>query len=274
MSYFDACEYIGRLLNIPEDFVKLDIASLQFHNTLTAGHNYFLSSGISHKTLDKCGDILTLAETSESQYIAFLHPNHADSGMIDAAHLLFPKTSDDTKNTWAWFNKPRHLWGLYKAIVGDRSLLVITEGEKDALAVMEAGFNAVSVPSGASNMKWLDADIEFLKLFDDVCIMFDNDQAGLTASRRLMFEMVNLGVTPSVVNWHYAHGLKDAADVLKYSGSSQLEILINKRVQVSLDFSQLILDGKPDHAIIKIDDRQYTVKYLRLLLTEGDTNGF
>jgi len=57
--------------------------------------------------------------------------------------------------------------------------LVIVEGEMDALAVIESGYqNVVSVPFGADNLKWIQECWEFLDEFEQVKIWADNDKAG------------------------------------------------------------------------------------------------
>lgn len=68
--------------------------------------------------------------------------------------------------------------------------LIITEGEMDALAIYEAGVsNVVSVPSGCSDMNWVDTCWEWLDQFNQIILFGDNDEAGLemvsTLSKRL-----------------------------------------------------------------------------------------
>ena len=68
----------------------------------------------------------------------------------------------------------QHLWG-----PGRR--LVITEGELDAIsyASVAPGWPVVSVPSGAASaVSAIRRNIEFVNSFDEVVIMFDNDEDG------------------------------------------------------------------------------------------------
>lgn len=60
----------------------------------------------------------------------------------------------------------------------DREYLLIVEGEFDAMAWKEYKYNAVSVPSGASDMSWIENDWDFLNTFKQIFICFDNDVAG------------------------------------------------------------------------------------------------
>lgn len=57
--------------------------------------------------------------------------------------------------------------------------LVITEGEIDALSVMEAGeLNVVSVPYGSQDHKWIEFNWEWLENFDKIIIWSDDDSPG------------------------------------------------------------------------------------------------
>lgn len=57
--------------------------------------------------------------------------------------------------------------------------LVICEGEIDQLSFEEQGFyNAVSVPSGAGSLGWIDTEFSELEKFKEIIICFDMDKAG------------------------------------------------------------------------------------------------
>jgi twinkle protein len=65
-------------------------------------------------------------------------------------------------------------------------MITITEGEVDAMSVSKVQGNkwpVVSVPSGAkSAKKYIKKNLEYLESFEKVVLMFDNDEAGNTAS--------------------------------------------------------------------------------------------
>ena len=71
--------------------------------------------------------------------------------------------------------------------------LVITEGEFDCLAVIEAGYkNAVSIPSGVnSTNKWIETNWTFLEQFEEIILWFDNDEAGLKGVREASSRLTN-----------------------------------------------------------------------------------
>ena len=58
--------------------------------------------------------------------------------------------------------------------------LVITEGQMDAIAIIEAGYdNVVSIPGGASDLSFLEVTYDFLKQFEHIIIWPDQDDAGM-----------------------------------------------------------------------------------------------
>lgn len=71
--------------------------------------------------------------------------------------------------------------------------LLITEGEFDCLAAIEAGYkNAVSIPSGVnSTNKWIETNWTFLEQFEEIVLWFDNDEAGLKGVREASSRLTN-----------------------------------------------------------------------------------
>jgi twinkle protein len=64
--------------------------------------------------------------------------------------------------------------------------LVITEGQWDALSYAEVGMAAVSVPSGVSNLKWMDTDWEYLQGFHTIYISADMDDKGQDMATKII----------------------------------------------------------------------------------------
>lgn len=77
----------------------------------------------------------------------------------------------------------QHLWGQ-----GGKKL-VITEGEIDCLSVSQLQSNkypVVSIPTGAvSAISALKTNLEWVSTFDEIIIMFDNDEAGIAATQEV-----------------------------------------------------------------------------------------
>jgi twinkle protein len=57
-------------------------------------------------------------------------------------------------------------------------MVILTEGEIDALSYYEYGLKAVSVPWGAGNLQWIENEWNYLQQFQKIYISFDNDEAG------------------------------------------------------------------------------------------------
>jgi twinkle protein len=64
--------------------------------------------------------------------------------------------------------------------------VILTEGEIDCLSVSKVQNNrypVVSVPSGATSAKkYIKQELEWLSKFENIVLMFDNDEAGTKAS--------------------------------------------------------------------------------------------
>lgn len=125
------------------------------------------------------------------------------------------------------------LYRLDRISSSTENLLVITEGEIDALSFLESGFEATSVPDGAPSpgTKNFQTKFDFLKgaekvfsLFKKIVIAGDKDEAGLgmikELGRRIGFEKC------FVVE--YPDGCKDANDVLVKHGSGALQDVVAK----------------------------------------------
>lgn len=108
---------------------------------------------------------------------------------------------------------------------GRGQLLVITEGEIDAMSVAQSfsGVDVVSVPNGAeSAARYVEQNLEFVEGYAEVVLMFDNDKPG-----RQAIESVAGLLTPGkakVVG--YPEDMKDANDFLKAGRGSELRNLI------------------------------------------------
>ena len=66
----------------------------------------------------------------------------------------------------------------WQAIPDDARQVVVCEGEIDALSWYQFGYPALSVPSGAQSLTWIDAEYENLERFDRIFLSMDMDEAG------------------------------------------------------------------------------------------------
>ena len=91
--------------------------------------------------------------------------------------------------------------------------VVITEGELDAASCYQAmpGWQMVSLPSGAASAKKsIQKALEWLQGYDEVCLFFDNDDAGYKATQEAASVLPPGKVTIANLN----HDYKDASDAL------------------------------------------------------------
>ena len=136
-------------------------------------------------------------------------PYYNRSGQLVAQHLRFPDKD------FKWLGNPKgvQLFGqpLWRDTGG--KMLVITEGEIDAMSVSQAQDNrypVVSIPSGAKGAaKAIKDNLEFVESYDRVVFAFDNDEAGRQAAQECA-----LLLSPGKARI-CTFPLKDASDMLQ-----------------------------------------------------------
>lgn len=135
--------------------------------------------------------------------------------------------------------------------------IVITEGEIDALSVMQAGYlRAVSLPDGwtadGTKRDSLLAEAERLKKSSHVIVAGDNDEAGASLPKTV--SNVLLGHDVRSVTW--PDGCKDANDVLVKFGEGELARCLTeaKRVDPAGGFITGISDMPmlPDRRVLRV----------------------
>ena len=150
--------------------------------------------------------------------------------------VAYKERTKDKDFTWTGKNEDQQLFGQH--LFGGGKSIVITEGELDALSVWQARPNwpVVSVPNGAqAAKKALAKQLSYLMGFDEVVLMFDNDDAGVAAAA----ECVQLFPADKV----YLASLgsyKDASDALQAKDAEAIRQAVwNKRQYVP----KSIIDG-------------------------------
>ena len=110
---------------------------------------------------------------------------HDHTGQLVMVKSTGTKKVDGKKDIWS---SPPYatLWGW--SLTDDHTKsVIITEGEIDAMSIHQMGpdMPVLSVPSGASNMGWIENDFEALERFEWIYLAFDNDPAGEDACRKV-----------------------------------------------------------------------------------------
>ena len=152
-------------------------------------------------------------------------------------------------------------WHLIKTF----DYLIIVEGEIDLLSVIEAGYdNVVSLPFGATNIKSIENQKEWIEQFSKIIIATDNDKAG-EESRDKIIKVLNNKNLYKVEYGEY----KDFNEVLMAEGKEKIQEIIKNIVPLPTDennffgekgrflfdiFSKYLKDK---YNIIKIDNELY-----------------
>lgn len=145
-------------------------------------HAYLSNRGISDDTLKKYRirshrrriDLRDPRSEESSNFMLFpFIDSDGDPVMVKSTGItLF----DGKKNIWT--SPPYYtLFGWW--LVGDNDReIIVCEGEIDAMSLyqMNPGIPVLSLPSGVSNMDWIENDWEALQRFSKIYLVFDHDQ--------------------------------------------------------------------------------------------------
>jgi len=154
----------------------------------------------------------------------------------------------------------------------DNDTIIIVEGEMDALAMAEAGYeNVISVPNGANlnknNLQYLDNSIDFFSEDTKFILALDNDQAGLNLQNELARRL-------GIENCMYVR-FKDCKDanecLMKYGIQGIIESMADKKefpiegVFNAVDIEEQIYDfynnGLPKGEGIGLDEFDMFIKF-------------
>jgi len=156
--------------------------------------------------------------------------SYGEDGEIDAHYYPYGENAYKVRKlpkTFSWLNKSRELFGQSKFNAGGKRL-IITEGEIDALSVAQASLEKynriypVVALSSASMTKSLLESRDWVRSFDEVVLLLDNDEAGKIATEEAIkligIDKVKLGKLPC----------KDPNEVLlKFGGKGLLQCIFD-----------------------------------------------
>ena len=139
---------------------------------------------------------------------------------------------------------------------GNKSKIIITEGEIDALSVSKVQGNkypVVSVPSGATSAKkYIKRELEWLSKFESIVLMFDEDEAGKTAviecANILPVKKVKIASLPA----------KDASELLQTGRGEQI---VQAMWEAKAYTPQGIIEGNDTKDLLLKDDYVETIPY-------------
>lgn len=176
--------------------------------------------------------------------------------------LVAAKTRDAEK-TFQIIGKGSKLPLFGNQIQSSGKMVVVTEGEIDALSVAQAmkTWPCVSVPNGAQGAaKAFKHNLEFLEGFDNVIIFFDMDEAGQKAAKECA-ELLSVGKAKLA----HIEGAKDANELLLSGRATEIVRAVWDAKQFRPDG---IISGKDLWDQVMVDDPTVSVPYPYLGLNE------
>lgn len=160
-----------------------------------------------------------------------------------------------------WWQKNADMYPLlYNLMKVDISKpLLCVEGYLDALSVIEAGWtNVVSIPGGAEDLNWIEANYDFLQNVENIILWFDNDKAGETGRDKVLQRLGEYRckiVKPDqddidAVSLYYAQykvecTKTDANNILLACGKNRVLALIEGAEEVPSKKLKYLMDCKP-----------------------------
>jgi twinkle protein len=179
--------------------------------------DYATSRGITEETLRKYG----VCSDRRGGLMFPYYDTFGKLGMVK--HWGHKLKADGKKDTWIMPSMDA-VQSLFGKDVCDPETglqrLICTEGELDCMSLWQLGLPAVSIPMGASNTKWITEDYQYLSHFDEIVLLFDNDDAGKKgakeAAARLGAERCLIVTLP----------LKDANDMLRAGRGEEIRQII------------------------------------------------
>lgn len=120
--------------------------------------------------------------------------------------------------------------------------LIITSGEGDCCTAVECGFrNAVSIPGGDNNLKWIETCWDFLQSFDEIILIADNDESGQkfqkAVTRQIGEAFIKTVVLPNYPDPKTGElkKLKDLNEVLYALGKDAVKECIQNAVDAKIE---------------------------------------
>jgi twinkle protein len=217
--------WLAHFLNIPpiQSFGGISKASdpeklaREFTDLSPKSIEYATKRGITEETLRKYG----VGSDRRNGLLFPYYDAFGNLGMVK--HWGHELKADGKKDTWIMpsMDSVQSLFG--KDVCDPETniqKLIITEGEWDAMACWQIGLPAVSIPMGASNTNWITEDYQFLSHFDEIILLFDNDEAGKKSAKEAA---ARLGTERCLI---VTLPLKDANDMLKTGRGAEIKKII------------------------------------------------
>lgn len=186
---------------------------------------YLESRGISRETAERYR--ITVRKDNPQILVFPFYDQDGKLQFVKYRKTNFDKTRDKNKE-WCETNTMPILFGMEQCV--DFDTLVITEGQIDSLSVSECGVkNAVSVPTGAQGMTWLENCWDWILKFKAVVVFGDCENGKITLADELERR---LPIPVLVTQPEDYYGEKDANDILqKYGKTAVISAIHNAKLK-------------------------------------------
>lgn len=209
--------------------MEYTLPSMELHPLTEEIISYFEKRRISQKTLEKY-------RVSSDKDGNIVFPFYRD-GIFTYAKFRKPhKPAEGERKEFAVKGAEPILFGMDEVDLS-RKRIVITEGMIDALSLAEVGIkNVLSVPSGSSDMRWVDTCWDWIEKFDEILIFGDADEPGQAMTKNLI---KRFGEDRCLIIEEYPprpnntkEPCKDPNEILFFYGKDRLFEIANSPVEV------------------------------------------
>ena len=201
-------------------------------------------------------DVLTkykyqINDTYKDHCNTHIAPYFDETGALIAQHLRF----EGDKSCFPWMGSPQNaktlrMFGQHLFPAGGKKLF-ICEGEIDAMSVHQTtNFPAVGIAGTDRVEKVIKANLEWIESFDDIVLVFDNDDPGIAACK-VALRLISFGKAKYLVD--YPDGCNDANDILTLKGPNELGIRLHTRA------SEYQIDGIKDVKDVRFEPDDFEI---------------
>jgi DNA primase len=231
LTYIEAVEKLFKQVGMDTNFAEKGVKTkreYKYPNRIEVEdrskvEEWFLQERhISKETLDYCD-----VQQSNRGFVVFHVYDTNDVLNTVKLRNMHPKRGEAKEFFLPGFDSSHLLFNMNKCI--PTQPLVITEGQIDAMSIIEAGYkNVVSVMGGCENLKWIEECFDWLQQFDKIVIWSDNDAPGIKMRKEVVARIgtwkckfVNLPKEIANSEGEFVP-VKDANDVLVKCGVKQI----------------------------------------------------
>lgn len=187
---------------------------------------YLKLRGFDENTIKKCD--IKQKDHYDGKIIAFEYYYKDRLTFIKYRNL---KKKGDGRQYWREKDTKPILWNMDN--INRDKPVVITEGEFDAMDIIQSGYeNVVSIPSGSEDFSWIDNCWGFLKKIDKFIIWSDNDKAGKDFENEVVSKLGEENC--KTVNIE-GNRINDANEMLYKQGENKVMEMIEKAEKVDIE---------------------------------------